>query len=67
MLIEHIVVHWYKHDLCIVVSGILVNQPVSVIGYFVRAFCSVFFCIRSIYLKFPSSRVRMVSSVNTEL
>ena len=22
LLIAHIVVHWYKHDLCIVVSGI---------------------------------------------
>ena len=64
---ESVIFSCARMHACIVVSGILINQPVSVIRYFVRAFCSVFFCIRSIYLKFPSSRVRIVSSVNTEL
>ena len=41
--------------------------PLSVIGYFIRAFCPVFACFISI-LKSPSSlTVGIVGSINTEL
>ena len=40
---------WYMIYLCTVVISSILGNKLKPIRYFVRAFCSVFACIRSIY------------------